>query len=413
MPQFRYRGRDAQGRPSQGELAGADAQAVAQELMARQITPLTIEAVAGPAWHLAWRQRWANWRERPVTGQDLQLFCRQMHTLLKSGVPILRALEGLRQSAVNPVMARVVGEVATDLQAGRELSSCLLRHRRVFSHFYCSMVQVGELTGRLDEVFLRLAEHLEFERDMVERVRTALRYPSFVVLAIGAALVIINLLVIPAFAKVFATFHAQLPLLTRVLIATSNAMMQHGLSLLLLLAALVTGWRYLLRQPAGRLRWDRWKLRLPLAGPIATKAVLARFCASFAMSMRSGVPIASGLSSVALAVDNLYLRALVERMRDGIERGDSVHRNAVTAGVFTPVILQMIAVGEETGCLDDMMDEVAQLYRAEVDSQLKRLSAQIEPLLIVLLGAMVMVLALGVFLPMWDLGAAARGGTGG
>ncbi|MDD0840753.1 type II secretion system F family protein [Curvibacter sp. HBC61] len=412
MPQFRYLGRDDRGQKSQGEMQGQDAQSVARDLLAQRITPLTIDLVRGPSL----TERLQAWlvalREPRVTAQDLQLFSRQIHTLLKSGVPILRALEGLRQSAVNPAMGRVVQEVASGLQSGRDLSSCLARHPRVFSHFYCSMVQVGELTGRLDEVFLNLAEHLEFEREMVERVSSALRYPSFVVAAIAGAMVIINLLVIPAFAKVFASFHAQLPWLTRVLIATSQGMVQYGGLLLLALVLLGLSLRHALNQPAGRLLWDRLKLRLPLAGPIATKAVLARFCASFAMSMRSGVPIASGLASVALAVDNAHLRTLVERMRDGIERGDSVHRNAVAAGVFTPVILQMIAVGEETGCLDDMMDEVAQLYRGEVDFQLKRLSAQIEPILIVVLGALVMVLALGVFLPMWDLGAAARGGAG-
>jgi len=163
----------------------------------------------------------------------------------------------------------------------------------------------------------------------------------------------------------------------------------------------------------GRLLWDKWKLRIPIAGKIILKATLARFGRSFALAGQSGVPITLGLRTVAPTVDNKYIESKIDQMRLGVERGESVLRTATAAGVFTPVVLQMIAVGEESGAVDDLMDEIGSLYQREVEYELKTLGSQIEPILIVALGALVLILALGVFMPIWDLGRAALGNSGG
>jgi MSHA biogenesis protein MshG len=236
-----------------------------------------------------------------------------------------------------------------------------------------------------------------------------LRYPTFVVAAMSMALVVINLFVIPAFARVYRGFGAELPTVTRGLIGFSDFMVQGWPWLLAGLAAVVLGIRTHLRTREGRLWWDRAKLRIPVAGRIVLKATIARFARSIALAIRSGVPIVQGLTLTAQTVDNRHVAAQLERMREGVERGESVLRTAASSGVFTPVALQMIAVGEESGQLDDMMDEVADMYQREVEYELKTLSAQIEPILIVGLGILVLVLALGVFLPIWDLGQAAFG----
>jgi MSHA biogenesis protein MshG len=263
------------------------------------------------------------------------------------------------------------------------------------------------MTGRLEEVFLRLFDHMEFDRDMRERVKTALRYPTFVIIAMVIAMIVVNIFVIPAFAKVFESFHAELPLMTRILLATSGFMQDYwGLLLAAALAAFF-GFRAWIRTAKGRYEWDRIKLRIPIAGKIIHKATMARFARSFSLSARSGVPIVQALTVVAQTVDNAYLTSRVEQMRDGVERGESILRTAMTAAVFTPVVLQMIAVGEESGSLDDLMDEIAGMYEREVDYELKTLASQIEPILITFLGVMVLVLALGIFLPIWDLGKAA------
>jgi len=413
MATFSYTGRDQRGQSVRGSLEALSPLAAASALGGQGITPLTIQA-SKAEFDLFQRlsEAWDWLEDRFQSGasqQELQLFSRQMHTLLRSGVPILRALEGLRQSATNPSFALVLADVLEQLQARRELSTCFVRHPKVFSFFYCSMIQVGEVTGQLEEMFLRMSHHLEFERDLQERVKVALRYPTFVLLAMAGALVGINILVIPAFSKVFASFHAELPLLTRVLIGFSDFMVHFWWLLLAAVAGGVMGFRAWVSRPSGRRLWDRYKMNLPIAGTLITKTVLARFCSSFALSLRSGVPITTGLATVAMAVDNAYMRQVIERMKEGIERGDSVLRNATEARIFTPVVLQMISVGEETGDLDGMLQEIAGVYQREVDYQLKNLSAQIEPILIVLMGALVLLLALGVFLPMWDLGSVTQG----
>ena len=408
MPFFAYKARNARGELLSGVLEGADSGAIADQLFGTGVTPVEIVAttrgVAADGAQQGWRQEWARLFEKKVTSLDVQLFSRQLYTLLKSGVPIMRGLAGLQESSISVAFGRVIKDLRESLDSGRELSAAMRRHPAVFSNFYLAMVRVGEMTGRLEEVFLRLFDHLEFDRSMRERVKTALRYPSFVVMAMVGAIVIVNIFVIPQFVKVFASFHAELPLMTRVLIASSAFMVDYWAVLLAVLGATVFGVRAWIATPAGRYAWDMRKLRLPLAGKIIVKGTMARFARSFALAQRSGLPIVQALTLVSQTVDNAYLAARIEQMRDGVERGESVLRTCVTAGIFTPIVLQMIAVGEESGTLDELMEEVAQMYEREVDYELKTLSSQIEPILITFLGAMVLVLALGIFLPIWDLG---------
>jgi MSHA biogenesis protein MshG len=403
---FTYKGRNAQGRMVEGSLDGEGSGAVADQLNSMGITPTDIKpfvgknAVQAPDW-------WLKLNQQPITPMDLMLFSRQMYTLLKAGVPILRALAGLQESTKNTAFAAMLQDVRDSLDSGRELSAALRRHPKVFSMFYISMVQVGEMTGMLDQTFIRLYAYLDFERDMKERIATALRYPSFVVIAMGIAIVIINLFVIPTFAKVYAGFHADLPAITKLLLGFSAFMVSYWWMLMLMLAGAVTGFRYYINTKAGRYNWDRYKLKLPIVGPIIFKATLSRFARSLALTFKSGMPILQGMNVVGMVVDNEFMRSRIEAMREGIERGESILRTAVAAGVFNPIVLQMIAVGEETGDLDGLMAEVADMYEQEVKYEVSTLSSKIEPILIVSLGALVLVLALGVFLPMWDLGKAA------
>jgi MSHA biogenesis protein MshG len=405
VPFFAYKGRNARGELMQGVLEAADSGAVADQLFNTGVTPIEIvvtkkAVVDGENW-------WAKLLEKKVTSMDVQLFSRQMYTLLKSGVPIMRGLAGLQESAVSKSFGKVIKDLRESLDAGRELSAAMRRHPAVFTPFYLSMVRVGEMTGRLEEVFLRLFDHLEFDRDMRERVKTATRYPSFVVFAMVAAMVVVNIFVIPAFVGVFAKFNAELPLMTRILISTSNFTVRYWPVMAGALVIGIWGFRAWVGTARGQYEWDKFKLKIPVAGKIVLKATMARFARSFALSSRSGVPIVQALSVVSQTVDNAYLSARVEQMRDGVERGESILRTAAATNVFTPVVLQMIAVGEESGSIDDLMDEIAQMYEREVDYELKTLSAQIEPILIVFLGIMVLILALGIFLPIWDLGKAA------
>ncbi|MFL6582274.1 MAG: type II secretion system F family protein [Burkholderiales bacterium] len=405
MSYFSYRGRNGAGELVQGVLEGLDSRAVATQLFGSGITPVEIAATSKPSDNrsvggLNWLSR------RRIQPTELLLFSRQMYALLKAGVPIMRALAGLQESATNPTFKAVLLEIRESLDSGRPLSASMQR-TEVFSPFYIAMVFVGETTGMLEEIFLRLYNHLEFQEFMRTQVKTALRYPIFVLVAMAVAIVIINLFVIPAFAKVYAGFNAQLPLLTRLLIGFSDLMVATWWIQAVILTAALFAFRSYVNTEHGRYRWDRAKLRLPVAGKIVLKATMARFARSFSLSIRSGVPVIQALTLVAQTVDNAYIAKQIEDMRDGVERGDSVLRTAASAGIFTPVVLQMVMVGEESGALDDMMQEIADIYQREVEYELKTLGAQIEPILIICLGVVVLVLALGVFLPIWDLGQAA------
>lgn len=408
MPSFAYRGRNGAGEIVQGVLDGATAGAVADQLSGSGVMPMEIKPAVGQAADTgAAATGGFKLFKQKVEHIDVLLFSRQIHTLLRAGVPIMRALAGLQESSANPAMREVLQDVRESLDSGREMSLSLARHPKVFSPFYLSMVRVGEMTGRMEEVFIRLFDHLAFERFMKEQVKSALRYPSFVVAAMAIAIVIVNIFVIPAFAKVFKGFGAELPLMTRMLIGFSDFMIAWWPALLLGLGAAIFGFNAWRRTVAGRYAWDRFKLRIPIAGKIVQKATLARFAASFALASRSGVPIIQALTNVAETVDNAYISDKVEKMRDGVERGESILRTSISARIFTPVVLQMIAVGEESGALDDMMKEVADMYQSEVEYELKTLAQQIEPILIISLGIMVLILALGIFLPLWDLGKVA------
>ena len=325
----------------------------------------------------------------------------------------MRAFAGLEASNSKPAMVDLLKDVRSSLDQGRELSAALARHIDVFGAFYISMIRVGEMTGRLTEVFLRLNEHLEFERDVRERIKQAMRYPMFVMIAMVVAVTILNIFVIPVFAKVFAGFNAELPLITHGLLGFSAWMLAWwpvligagvGLGMLL---------RTYLRTSSGRYAWDSRKLKLPIVGEIILKATLARFARSFALSSQSGVPLVQALTVVAQTVDNAFIGSRIEQMRDGIERGESISRCAAATGVFTPVVLQMINVGEETGELDNLLFEIASMYERETDYNIKGLSAAIEPILLAIIGVLVLLLALGVFMPLWNMGQAAMGKSGG
>ncbi len=406
MPFFAYKARNARGEMLQGVLEGMDSGSVADQLFTTGVTPVEIVVTSKPAGSDG-NDWWSKLTAPKIRSIDVQLFSRQLYTLLKAGVPIMRGLAGLQESAINKSFGLVIKDLRESLDAGRELSAAMRRHPKVFNPFYTNMVRVGEMTGRLEEIFLRLFDYLEFDRDMRQRIRTALRYPIFVVSALMVAMIVINLFVIPTFAKVYAGFKAELPFMTKMLIGTSNFTVQYWYLLLALFLGAGFAFKMYVDTEHGRYQWDKFKLRIPIAGKIMLKGTLARFARSFALSSKSGVPIVQGLNVVAQTVGNTYIASRIEQMRDGVERGESILRTAVTTGVFTPVVVQMIAIGEETGELDSLMDEIAAMYEREVDYELKTLSAQIEPILIVGLGILVLILALGVFLPIWDLGKAA------
>jgi len=406
--QFSYRGKDDRGMVQQGALVAANADAAATELMRRGITPLTIREQQAQA-SVTDRLNSMPLFRKKVTLDELIVFCRQMYALTKAGIPLIRTMRGLADTTRSPVLAEVLGDVTSRLEGGTTMATAMQAHPKVFSELFIAMIHVGENTGMLDDAFKRLSEILELERDTKRRLKQAMRYPTFVVIALLAALMVVNFLVIPKFAAVFDKMGADLPFLTQILVGTSNFLLGYWYIVLFVVAAgglLIRQWK---QTEQGRLTWDRYKLRLPIIGPLLELITLSRFARNFASMLAAGMPVTHALTVVADATDNAWIAKHIKDMRSGIERGESLLRTARHSEMFTPLILQMIAVGEETGSVDDMLNNVADFYDEEVDYGLKRLAESIEPILIVAMGVLVLILALGVFLPIWDLGAAAMG----
>ncbi len=402
MPEFTYRGRDTEGRLTQGTRNAATQDAVATQLLLEGIIPIEIM--------LPQRATGSFLRKLPriffpkrVTSSQMLMLCRQLYALTRSGVPILNAVRGLSEMTDFPALQKTLSSVADDISSGQSLANALQGHPKFFSDFFVRMIQVGENTGRLDEAFLHISNYLELEDVTLKRMRAVFRYPLFVITAIIGAVIIINIFVIPNFAKLYSNFHAVLPLPTRILMAVSNFMMNDWGYLLIVIAGLIFGIHYYLHTPAGQMLWGKWQLRLPIVGDIFKRIILSRFARNFALMIRSGLSLTQGIRLVAATLSNAYVKACIEDMDQHIEHGESVTAAATHAGVFPPLVLQMLAVGEETGRLDSMLDEVGQFYDREVDYDLKRLADRLEPILLIGVACLVLMLALGVFLPMWDM----------
>ena len=409
MPIFEYKGRNNQGQAVDGNIEANSADAVARQLLNTGITPINI--IQATKEQTSKDNNFSfdlNKNKKPAL-DDLVLFSRQMYTLLRAGVPIIRAITGLADTTRNQVLQRTLHSLRIEVEGGHELSTALAQHPEIFSHLFISMVQVGENTGNLDEVFLQISGYLEREKNTKDQIKAAMRYPAFVLIAITIAMFIINMWVIPTFAKVFEGFNAQLPLPTRILLAISEFTVSYWYVIAGILLVTFFSIRHYINTEKGHWQWDRLITRIPIIGSIVLRATLARFARSFSMSLSAGVPLVTGLTLVSRAVDNVFIGGHIADMRNGVERGDTLTRTAAATEMFTPLVIQMLTVGEETGNVDEMLTEVADFYDREVDYDVKNLTSAIEPILIVFIGIMVLVLALGVFLPMWDLAGAAKG----
>jgi len=402
MPDYQYTGRNTSGEQITGTLTAANQASAMNQLQQKQVViTRLIEAVAEKK-----SIEFSLTPKRKITLDDQVLLTRQLYALTKAGIPIIRALNGLAESTDNSTLAEVLNAIADTLISGSELATAFRQFPKIFSPIFVSMIHVGENTGRLDLAFQKLTAHLELERETKKRIKSATRYPLFVVSAIVMAMTVINIMVIPNFASVFAKMGADLPVATQILIASSEFTINYWWLILLVVFGSGFSWFKYIKTPEGLLWWDTTKLRLPLFGSLFKRIALSRFSRSFAMMLASGVPILKGLSIVSESVGNRSIGLAIEDMYRGIERGERLTSTAAATGLFTPLVLQMMSVGEETGSVDTLLDDVADFYEEEIDYELKQLADSIEPILLVFLGVLILVLALGVFLPIWDLSGA-------
>jgi type II secretory pathway component PulF len=391
---YSYRARNPAGDLISGTLQGTTPDEIASELRGQGYTPVNIS--------LRGKKKARMFFGR-LSEEDLIVFSRQMATLIKSGISFTRCLDTLEAQASNKKLKIIIQDLKADVEGGSSFSDALARFPRAFSPLYVGMVRVGEEAGVLDEILDRLSSLLEHEAVTKQRVKTAVRYPAIVVTTLMAAFFFLTAFVIPKFATVYASSKTALPMPTRVLIWMSNAVTDYWWIIIALGVGIFFGFKSYVRTTPGRWQYDLLKLKAPLIGPIIKKAVMARFARIFATLYRSGIPIIHSLDVVSGTLGNLLISRAVETIKEATSEGSGLAEPMQRTGMFPPMVVQMVGVGEETGALDEMLNKVADYYDSEVEYSIRNLSTTLEPVLLAILAGMILFLALGVFLPMWDL----------
>jgi type IV pilus assembly protein PilC len=396
---FAWRGVDRKGDIQNGLLHAYTPEEVSHELKKQRIRATRIQ-----------RQfdlpSWLQLHSQPrVSARDITQFTRQLATLLRAGVPLLQAFDILDRGEGVAALKTLIRELRSQVEGGVALNQAMRQHA-VFDGLYCNLVAVGELAGMLDAMLERLANHLEKSEALRTTIRSALIYPSAVLGIAGAMLVLILVFVVPAFENIFASFGAELPWLTRCVIALSQGLQHHGLWVLVL-TGLLLGW--LKRQVRQRTHWRRFLhrllLRLPIAGHLTRHACTARWTRTLATLFAAGVPLTEALEAVQGVTDHVLFQAATQRIQAQLIQGQSLS-NALdsTHGLFPPMVAQMCAIGEESGALDHMLEKTAEHYEREVDSTVARLSTLLEPFIMVVLGLLIGGLVMALYLPIFQLG---------
>ena len=416
MPIFRYQAINSAGRVVSGTHAAEIMQEVETWLQKGGLSPVNIQvlseqqsagiketsqAAAGPT---------LSERLFGITLEDKILFCRQLATLLSAGVSIIESFAILALQVSNPILREIILSMTAEVESGASLSETVSRQPKAFNVLFYNIVKVGEETGSLDKAFAYLASLYENEKAIKERIKSATRYPKIVIIAITGAVFFLMAFVVPKFAKLFAAAKVQLPLATRILMAVSTFFAENTLGIVGAMLALFISYRLALGSREFVFFRDRLLLRVPIFGPLTTKIYMARFCRVFSILTTSGIDIIKTLRLSANALENVVLFQMVEEITSEVEEGVNLHEAMARHQEIPPMVPQMIAVGEQSGRLDEMMEKVADYYDLESDYTIRNLSTLIEPILLLVLGIFVGLIALAIFTPMWDMLQVVRGG---
>ncbi|NPV04067.1 MAG: type II secretion system F family protein [Syntrophaceae bacterium] len=403
MPKYSYDAINETGASISGTIEADSPDAARTLLLNRGWIPSRVAGASERAAMLG--ISWAGLQQRVggVSMQELILFTKQFRTMFIAGVPIMRLLEVLEAQVANPKLKQIVTEISQDVREGSPLSDAMAKHPKTFNTLYRSMIKAGEASGTIPEVLARLIYILEHEHKIKSDVKSALQYPIIVVAALGIAFFVLLNYVIPRFVGIFARVGVELPWPTRVSLFLHHLLTDYWMITLAVLIALVAGAAYYFRTEQGRYVRDAFLLRIPLLGPLFVKSAMSRFASIFSILQASGVPVMNSLQILSGTIGNTAIAREFDEVRDRVEEGRGISGPLSTARYFTPMVIQMVAIGEESGQLDEMLQAVSVHYDDEVAFAVKRLSDAIGPVLVVGLAFVVGFFALAVFLPMWDL----------
>ncbi|MDD5505635.1 MAG: type II secretion system F family protein [Candidatus Omnitrophica bacterium] len=398
MPNYQYKSRDKFSKEVRGVMDADDENAVAQRLIQMGFTPVSINEVKQAS--RAFKFSGSLIR---VKFSELNMFTRQLATLQKAGLPILLSLNALAEQAQNKVFKEVISQIIRDIESGSNLSGALEKYPQIFNSLYLNMVASGEASGRLDDVLERLATLSEHDETIRLRIKSSTRYPIIVVVAMIIGFVVLTVLVVPRYAKIYEQYTKALPLPTQILLGINYAVTR----LWWLLITIGIAGRFLFKRyintKIGRFSWDSFKLKVPVFGPLLLKLSISRFTRITGTLMRSGIPILKILDIASGSTGNEVVSKAITNIRNNVMEGKGIAEPMKVSGLFPPIVTQMVSVGEDTGKLDELLIHVSNYYDEQVDYTINNLTSLIEPILIFVLGLGVLFMALGIFLPMWNL----------
>ncbi|MFH1867728.1 MAG: type II secretion system F family protein [Candidatus Omnitrophota bacterium] len=397
MPTYTYKVRDKQGRPITGDMDGADDNEITKSLRNMGYTTVDIK-LKKPKKSILNIELFAR-----VKFEDVVLFNRQMSTLLKAGLPLLLGLEAVSEQTSSHAFRDVILAIKTDVERGLSFSEALSKHKKIFSSIYTSMIRAGESSGLLDETMAKLADMGEYDIEAISKIKAAIRYPIIASVFLVGAFIGLVVGVVPSFEKVFNQFKVELPLPTRMLIGTKVIISDYWFLTILVLVSSVVVFIKFINTPFGRKRWDLFKLKVPVFGSLLLKMDMSRFAKTTSSLIASGVPMLEALDLVATVVGNSIISAGIRNIKEGVNKGSGLAEPMKISKLFTPMVIHMVAIGEETGKLDELLAKVAEHYDKQTDYAIKGLTALIEPMLILVLGTILLFVALALFLPLWNL----------
>ena len=390
--QFAYKAKDASGKLVDGQVEAADQNAAMARLRGQRLTviEMTEKAKKSKA-------------KGKVDTKDIVIFSRQLSTLVSAGVPIVQGLNILEAQAENPAFKYVVSSLRADIESGLSIADAMRKHPNAFTELYVSMIKAGEVGGILDTILERLSAYLESSEVLKAKVKSAMMYPTVVGGAAFFITVFLIVFIIPVFKDIFSGFGAELPFPTRVIIGISDFLRHNALYLIAVVGGGVYGIKKYLKTEKGQEKLDDISLKLPVFGILLKKVAIAKFTRTLGTLIKSGVPILQGLETVAKTAGNKIIERAIYKSRDSIKEGGRIADPLKKANIFPPMVIQMISVGEETGGLDTMLNKIADFYDQEVDTAVKGLTSMIEPLIMVVMGAVIGAIVIAMFMPMFSM----------